>query len=71
MQFCDEKGDDIIPLCTINAYIQALNKEILEGTTLEMENILVDFIHKNEISTWDKDLREEDKQEKIYDASFE
>ena len=69
IKFYDGNGDEIIPLCTINAYTQALKEGNSKDTLLQLESILVDYIHKNEISTQGKDSSEKDKQEKTYDAS--
>ena len=57
-QFCDEDGNDIIPLCMVNSYTQELQEPNLENAISEMENGPVNLIQRNKISTWDRDSNE-------------
>ena len=53
-QFCDEKGDEIVPLCMVNIYIQKLQESNIENALPKTKNNPVNLIHNNEILTWDK-----------------
>ena len=70
-QFCDEDGNGIIPLCMVISCFQELPTTNLEKAVPKIEEIPLNLIHSNEISTWDKGSSEEETKPKMYDASLE
>ena len=64
-------GNDIIPLCMVNNCFQEFPKLSCEKAIPKIEEIPLNLMHNNEISTWDKDSSDEEIKEKMYDASLE
>ena len=70
-QFCDDNGNNIIPLCMMNGCFQDFSTTNYKKAIPKIEETPLNLIRNNEISTWDKDSNEEETKPIIYDASLE
>ena len=71
-QFCDEEGNDIIPLCTLEVCYDSdtcLPKD--QPTTTEASYIPINYIKNGEILVCNKDANNDKSSIQTYDASSE
>ena len=70
-QFCDEEGNDIIPLCTLMVCYNDNTCPPKNQPSIEADNIPLNHVRSEEILVWDKYLGDERNSTQTYDASSE
>ena len=70
-QFCDEEGNDIIHLCTLEVCYDSNTCPPKDQPTTEAGDISLNYIKNGEISIWDKDSDDDKSSIQTYDASSE
>ena len=70
-QFCDEEGNDIIPLCTLEVCYDSDICPLEDQPTTEASDIPLNYVGNGEILVWDKDSDNDKSSTQTYDASSE